>query len=1050
MYPPVFPPSRWLGCLLAFLLVSLARPVSAEDPIEQVGPAETEVTLVPAADGYIAEVTVFFENAYVVLTGQDEPVINDRLLQFNVHASPVVFIREPDHVPFTTTFHLGPIETGHYEAEVLINGEPNHGPELVLAPDPDINIAERLPEKPVVRVTRSDFPICTRDLPVSSCHYPYQAHVSMVFPSDFEPIDWTLSRTGQEFTIHLTIEAFEVDGEEADQYSLEEVFELGVIHAGDYVVRLVSNGQELSASEFTAEDHQSEKTPAILRAGPVVSTGAHPISVFYDGIDPGSLGDDDLSARITGPDDGGIELKVIHTGSGVGEFLTEALYVVHPPDDGWAGIPEGSAIEIKLENGAVRTVEGSGLEAMDLGRLDILFEVFRPEFFGHVEAPPITEKGGTEHRFQVFFESNAPMDFSTLGDDDLKVTSWVIRASFENGPPPLWAEQFARLVEVRHEEDEVFAEATYAISAPEGGWTEAMDGPLDVEIVKGGIQFADGTMVEQQFIGEILIDVASANQPQARMAISLDGEKATALVDVRFPGERQVITDWGEPRVEGHRIILDATSEPTVNLIDNPPFWEFSHRYVLPDINRDEVEREIKFETLTNFNFLRTREARQLVIETTDQWSALFDKEALLGRPVPAPPVDLEEKTILAVFRGEQPGNTGVQFDRVVDTGDSVEALATEWIGGVPPEDDAPIYPWAMICIPKVAERVSIVLDSIALPSPIPGSPEPEPLPEAPLGTHGEEEGPGEPEWDENGEPREGEDIDNSFFTEVIFRLNGRVLASGSLFMDGTPIDPGVIDPPVDHLFPVDGHATYDLGDQAATIHLMLDFSETQLEGELDWGEPEVHGNEILLNIGANLGEEPNGHAVVHEHRYEINDLAPGAYHLLVLVNDQPAMADVFVIPNGEEKAFDRWLEDFVNQIPSDDRGFLGEVENPAPVVADPGDFDADGIDNVLEYALGLNPLKKEAVAPIQSEWMIDEDGAGHLGLTYQRQKEDVDVVYKVEASPDLVHWEATPELFEPWVNESIGENLEKVTVCLKANASDSTHRYLRLRVVLK
>lgn len=76
--------------------------------------------------------------------------------------------------------------------------------------------------------------------------------------------------------------------------------------------------------------------------------------------------------------------------------------------------------------------------------------------------------------------------------------------------------------------------------------------------------------------------------------------------------------------------------------------------------------------------------------------------------------------------------------------------------------------------------------------------------------------------------------------------------------------------------------------------------------------------------------------------------------------------------------------------------GNTGDGENDA-------DPDADGLKNLLEYALEGNPNINDATAirPTHSE-----DASGRLQIQFNRYSEKTDINYIVQASTDLVAWD--------------------------------------------
>ncbi len=103
---------------------------------------------------------------------------------------------------------------------------------------------------------------------------------------------------------------------------------------------------------------------------------------------------------------------------------------------------------------------------------------------------------------------------------------------------------------------------------------------------------------------------------------------------------------------------------------------------------------------------------------------------------------------------------------------------------------------------------------------------------------------------------------------------------------------------------------------------------------------------------------------------------------------------------------------------------------------ADLADFDADGLANFLEYALGTNP-RATSVLPAPTL-----DATGHLTLTFTRPKALPDVIYSGEAGPDLLTW-PTAALIE--VLDQNDPQTFRITD--PVSTGDGARRFLRLRV---
>jgi hypothetical protein len=113
-------------------------------------------------------------------------------------------------------------------------------------------------------------------------------------------------------------------------------------------------------------------------------------------------------------------------------------------------------------------------------------------------------------------------------------------------------------------------------------------------------------------------------------------------------------------------------------------------------------------------------------------------------------------------------------------------------------------------------------------------------------------------------------------------------------------------------------------------------------------------------------------------------------------------------------------------------------------VSGDLSDPDYDGIPNLLEYALGLDPNQTSG-----SGLPVCSSSGGYLALTFNRQKSATDITYSVEATGDLgSSWT------QIWSSSGVpygggGNASEQVTVqdTVSIAASPTHRRFLRLKV---
>ena len=116
----------------------------------------------------------------------------------------------------------------------------------------------------------------------------------------------------------------------------------------------------------------------------------------------------------------------------------------------------------------------------------------------------------------------------------------------------------------------------------------------------------------------------------------------------------------------------------------------------------------------------------------------------------------------------------------------------------------------------------------------------------------------------------------------------------------------------------------------------------------------------------------------------------------------------------------------------------------PAAVFANL-DSDGDHLVNAVEYGFGLDPTVANPNPPGLPRPVVVN---GHLGVTFTRPINAVDLDYLIEVSSDLIHWELADDFEEqPGV---LGANgIETVTFRDPFPTTLSRNRYVRVSVVL-
>ena len=120
------------------------------------------------------------------------------------------------------------------------------------------------------------------------------------------------------------------------------------------------------------------------------------------------------------------------------------------------------------------------------------------------------------------------------------------------------------------------------------------------------------------------------------------------------------------------------------------------------------------------------------------------------------------------------------------------------------------------------------------------------------------------------------------------------------------------------------------------------------------------------------------------------------------------------------------------------------ELGNPA-ISGDNADPDGDGVVNLLEYALGLDPKTAGRVGlPMVSRTTVGS--SSYLTLTYTKVKADTDLTYLVEVSGDLQTWNSGSAYTVDTGTIDQG-TMQQVTTRDLTPAAAGVRRFMRLRV---
>ncbi|MEW6158275.1 MAG: Ig-like domain-containing protein, partial [Verrucomicrobiota bacterium] len=197
----------------------------------------------------------------------------------------------------------------------------------------------------------------------------------------------------------------------------------------------------------------------------------------------------------------------------------------------------------------------------------------------------------------------------------------------------------------------------------------------------------------------------------------------------------------------------------------------------------------------------------------------------------------------------------------------------------------------------------------------------------------------------------------------------------------------------------------------------------------LDW---EDSGRSLTISV-----HDSNSQAVLAQH-FE-KSFGGGKYVRFKLRGDlfvqfkaetgNAVLSGIFIDPYF--KPFEQWKMSNFSSLELTNPGLSGDSSDP----------DGDGVKNLLEYALGLDPRKKDGLLPKA------EVREGRLTLSFARSKSANDVSLIVEASPDLMEWSATPDWIEI-SEEPAGNDFVTLTARFKFPVDVAPKGFLRLRVL--
>ena len=140
--------------------------------------------------------------------------------------------------------------------------------------------------------------------------------------------------------------------------------------------------------------------------------------------------------------------------------------------------------------------------------------------------------------------------------------------------------------------------------------------------------------------------------------------------------------------------------------------------------------------------------------------------------------------------------------------------------------------------------------------------------------------------------------------------------------------------------------------------------------------------------------------------------------------------------------------------IPQSTQGMMAALPENASVksanVRPPDDFAQAGFYKLLEYAFSSDPARAAAADAMPQQVLTTVDGLVYPALNFRRLKSADMLIYKVEESTDLIHWQSVPM---PWqLADTIidqGDGYEWLTVLASAPLPADGQLFMRVRVEL-
>lgn len=198
--------------------------------------------------------------------------------------------------------------------------------------------------------------------------------------------------------------------------------------------------------------------------------------------------------------------------------------------------------------------------------------------------------------------------------------------------------------------------------------------------------------------------------------------------------------------------------------------------------------------------------------------------------------------------------------------------------------------------------------------------------------------------------------------------------------------------------------------------------------------------DDVLASTDANSGN--HYHFGAAHLLWDTTQLANGGHTLRMTVTDsagQTGSTEVEVIVANGIAPLEAWRLAKFTEAERLDSAISGDIADP----------ENDGLSNLLEYALALEPKAYDSPAARPAVTIVNVSGSNYLALRYRRPLNGrPDIPYQVQVGSNLAGWSSGPAITTEQSVTSHGDGTETVVVRDNLPLASQPSRFIRLQVI--